>query len=189
MMTDKSVLPLTKVLMNGLKTRFMDIMSSDDYNIATMLVPQFKLNYLEQSQRSIKRALLVEAVKKMEVSEVVTTTVQAAAVALNSPLKEINDTPEDLYSYMISENTDKQNADLVEEIDTYLSRTETNIELLFQYPRLLLAFTRYNATLPSSAAVERLFSAAGQILVPRRCKMSDNLFEQSVFLRYKLKQK
>ena len=64
MMTNKSVLPLTKVLMNGLKTRFMDIMSSDDYNIATMIVPQFKLNYLEQSQRSIKRALLVEAVKK-----------------------------------------------------------------------------------------------------------------------------
>ena len=61
---DRQVLPLTKVLMNGLKTRFMDIMSSDDYNIATMLVPQFRLNYLEQSQRSIKRALLVEAVKK-----------------------------------------------------------------------------------------------------------------------------
>ena len=93
----------------------------------------------------------------MEVSEVVTTTtVQSAAVALNNPLNEVNDTPDDLYSYMISENTDKQNADLVEEIDTYLSRTETNVKLLFQYPRLLLAFTRYNATLPSSAVVKKL---------------------------------
>ena len=55
--------------------------------MATMLVPQFKLNYPEQDQRSIKRALFVEAVKKMEVSEVVTTTtVQSAAVALNNPL-------------------------------------------------------------------------------------------------------
>ena len=126
----------------------------------------------------------------MEVSEVVsTTTVQSAAVALNNPLNEVNDTFDDLYSYMILENTDKQNADLVGEIDTYLSRTETNVKLLFQYPRLLLAFTRYNATLPSSATVERLFSAAGQILVPRRCKMLYNLFEQSVFLQYKLKQK
>ena len=62
-----------------------------------MLVPQFKLNYLEQSQRSIKRTLLVEAVKKMEVSEVVTTSnVQSAAVALNNPLNEISDTPDDL---------------------------------------------------------------------------------------------
>ena len=69
---------------------------------------------------------------------------------------------------MISENTDKQNTDLVEEIDTYLSRTETNIELLFQCPRLLLAVTGYNATLPSSAVANRLFSVAGQILVPRR---------------------
>ena len=65
-------------------------------------------------------------------------------------------TPLMIYSYMISQNTDKQIADLDEEIDTYLSGTETNVELLFQYPRLLLAFTRYNATLSSSAAVERL---------------------------------
>ena len=68
----------------------------------------------------------------MEVSEVVTTTtVQSAAVALNNPLNEVNDTPDDLYSYMISENTDKQNADLVGEIDTYLSRTETNVNFCF----------------------------------------------------------
>ena len=45
----------------------------------------------------------------MEVSEVVTTTtVQSAAVALNNPLNEVNDTPDDLYSYIISENTGKQ---------------------------------------------------------------------------------
>ena len=29
---------------------------------------------------------------------------------------------------------------------------------------------------------------AGQILTPRRCKMSDALFEQAVFLRYKMKE-
>ena len=34
------------------------------------------------------------------------------------------------------------------------------------------------------AAVE---STAEQILMARRCKMSDTLFEQAVFLRYKLK--
>ena len=37
MMTGKSVLALTKVLMNDLKTRFMDIKSSDDYSIPLCL--------------------------------------------------------------------------------------------------------------------------------------------------------
>lgn len=51
------------------------------------------------------------------------------------------------------------------------------------YPHLLQAFLKFNAALPSSAAVERLFSCAGQILIPRRCKLSDTMFEKLVFLR------
>jgi len=35
---------------------------------------------------------------------------------------------------------------------------------------------------------ETVLSVAGQMLIPRRCKMSDIVFEQTVFLRYKLKE-
>ena len=58
MMRDQSLLPLTKVLMNGLKTRFMNIMSSDDYNIATMLVLQFKLNTWSKVKGLLKEHFL-----------------------------------------------------------------------------------------------------------------------------------
>ena len=50
-----------------------------------------------------------------------------------------------------------------------------------------MAFVKANSTLPSSAVVERLFSAAGQILCSRRCKLSDDHFNNMVFLRDRLK--
>ena len=46
---------------------------------------------------------------------------------------------------------------------------------LVAFPRVAAVFCRHNAALASSAAVERLFSAARQILTSRRRKMSDSL--------------
>jgi len=42
---------------------------------------------------------------------------------------------------------------------------------------------KIDSTLPSSAAVERLFSAAVQVLTARRCRMSDETLNQHIFLR------
>ena len=79
---------------------------------------------------------------------------------------------------------------LREEVDLYLSCPSVDTSAVFAFPHrpIATAFRRYDATLPSSAAVERLFSVAGQILIPRRCKMSDTVFDHTVFLRYKLKE-
>lgn len=73
------------------------------------------------------------------------------------------------------------------EVEAYLCDPDISTRALLKYPCLLEAFLKFNAALPSSAAVERLFSCAGQILVPRRCKLSDKMFEKLVFLRYKMK--
>ena len=76
-----------------------------------------------------------------------------------------------------------------QEIEMYLNSIETSTSSLLQYPNLVKAFLKYNdALLPSDAAVERLFSCARQILVPRWCKVSDEMFDKLVFLCYKLKQ-
>lgn len=39
----------------------------------------------------------------------------------------------------------------------------------------------------SSAAVERLFSVAGQVVSNRRCRLSDNHIDKMIFLRDRLK--
>ena len=58
-----------------------------------------------------------------------------------------------------------------------------NLEKNFPNVVLKDLFLRYNTPIPSSAAVERLFSMGKDILRPKRCRMTDKHFEMLVFLR------
>jgi len=73
------------------------------------------------------------------------------------------------------------------QLDNYLSSAPTSVECLASYPHVMNVLTKANSTLPSSAAVERLFGTAGQILCSRCCKLSDKHFDMFVFLRDCLK--
>ena len=55
--------PLINAINNGLCERFGDILTSDDYNVATMLIPKFKLNYLQPNQCATSKGLLIRAVQ------------------------------------------------------------------------------------------------------------------------------
>jgi hypothetical protein len=44
-------------------------------------------------------------------------------------------------------------------------------------------FLKYNTPVPSSAAVERVFSLGKDILQPKRSRLSDKHFEMLVFLK------
>jgi hypothetical protein len=90
---------------------------------------------------------------------------------------------DNLYIFM---NTAQQFAEIgnpiTREVQTYLEAKSTNIQSLADYAAVAKAFVKANSTLPSNAAVKRLFSTAGMILSPRRCKMTDKLFDKVVFL-------
>jgi hypothetical protein len=78
---------------------------------------------------------------------------------------------DDLYSFM---NTAQQFVEagnpIIREVDTFLEAKSRNIQSLADCPAVIKAFMKANSTLPSSAAVECLFSTAGMILSPQRCK-------------------
>jgi hypothetical protein len=195
--------PLVVALLNGLASRFADVLNDDQYHVATMLIPTFKLRYLPESEQHVKKALLIATV--LALSEDVQDAANGAsgsgsqassfgsqeiAGSSSSITGDLADEPCDLFAFM-----DRHPAALatpasytvLEEIDRYLTSTDGTLESLQAYPQLVKTFLKYNSSLPSSAAVERLFSCAGQILVPRRCKVGDKMFDKLVFLRYKLK--
>ncbi|XP_071055951.1 uncharacterized protein [Onthophagus taurus] len=65
----------------------------------------------------------------------------------------------------------------------YLQDKRCDIKMLNDYPAMKKIFLKYNTPLPSSAAVERLFSFATMINTPRRHGLSDNNFEMLTLLK------
>ncbi|KAK1905735.1 Zinc finger BED domain containing protein 1 [Dissostichus eleginoides] len=76
-----------------------------------------------------------------------------------------------------------------EEVRKYLEGTNKNLgtPALEDFPTVKQVFIKYNTTLPSSAAVERLFSHGGNLFTPQCNRMTDEHFEQVFLLRYNCK--
>lgn len=69
------------------------------------------------------------------------------------------------------------------ELLKFLEDRRTQLDMLDDYKLIKKIFIKYNTILPSSAAVERLFSFATYINTPRRHALSDDLFEKLVVLK------
>ncbi|XP_046454668.1 uncharacterized protein LOC124202367 [Daphnia pulex] len=69
-----------------------------------------------------------------------------------------------------------------DELNKYLNFCQT-LDQLQDYPTMTSIYKRFNVTLPSSAAVERLFIQGGLIFTPKRLKLTDLNFEMLVFLK------
>lgn len=77
--------------------------------------------------------------------------------------------------------------DIQIEIKNYLSERETDCKILNKYPLIKAIFFKYNTTLSSSAAVERVFSQSLMIFTPRRNRLSAENFEQVLLLKHNRK--
>lgn len=69
------------------------------------------------------------------------------------------------------------------ELDLFLNDNDRDLISLNKYPRIKDLFFRFITALPSSAPVERLFSAGPLVLTIRRNRLSDELFETLLILK------
>lgn len=70
------------------------------------------------------------------------------------------------------------------EICAFLSTPDADYKILNRFPVIREIFFKFNTTLSSSAAVERVFSQCMIIFTPRRNRISALHFEQTLLLKH-----
>ena len=78
---------------------------------------------------------------------------------------------DDLFSFMNSARRQAAGSPVARQVKEFRESESTSLLSLKDYPQVARTFVKANSTLPSNAAVERLFSIAGMILGPRQCKI------------------
>jgi len=66
------------------------------------------------------------------------------------------------------------------ELDMFL--VDNSVTSVAAYPTIKALFLKYNTGLPSRAPVDRLFSIGGQIMTPRRNRLTDDHFEMALLV-------
>jgi len=172
--TDRVVEPLVKAHSSGIDRRFEAVLTDKEHLIASALLPQFKLNFLPEDARlSVKRHVL-NYVQEVAVENYTEAHLPTANVAQHD---------NNLFSFMTSAGSAAAGSPVARQVEEFIDSKSTSLQSLKDYPQVARAFVKANSTLPSSAAVERLFSIAGMILSPRQCKISDKLFDKMIFLK------
>lgn len=135
--------------------------------LATTLHPRFKLNWIPKEDEELAsdvRRLLEQKLEEL--------------CPLDSTTNVRAQTETDDLLYIPSRATPYMN-----ELDLFMVDPDINLESLHKYPRIKALFLRFNTGLPSSAPVERLFSAGPLILTARRNRLSDEFFETLLILK------
>jgi hypothetical protein len=161
--------PLAIAVLHGIDERFATYYSRSDLIIASVTLPQFRLRWIEDDvKKGQARTMLYDLVRGQG---------QQHEQQHNSQ-ENVTDSDDDFFSFGVSVVVESTS-----EVDLYLSETFKDIESLKKFPQILNLFKKYNTPLPSSAPVERLFSLGGQILTPRRNRLSDSHFQRQLLLR------
>lgn len=188
--------PLVTTLKLSLEERMTRFETDKTYQMAGILDPRFKLLWCQSdSERTSTKSLLINEAKKVasneEIEEVSQVTQEEVSQEIEPPRKKARK----LFSFMDEDrNKQKQAKDsnYEREVSQYLAEPvedqkedplnfwKNNSE---RYPHLSKLSSIYLAVPASSAPVERLFSIAGNVFRPERCRLSDSTFEKLMFIR------
>lgn len=142
--------------------------------IASCFHPLFKLKWLPESLESERKRIQNLCVNSMEIME--------TSMSEQAGTTSTNDSDEDFFIFSCPK-IEKQQSQHQLEFVSFLNDKSKCLSSLNNYPSVKKLFIRFNTSLCSSAAVERLFSFAGFIQSPTRQSLSDKCFQKLIFLK------
>ena len=165
--------PLIDAILSALGTRFAAYSDRSELIIASMTLPQFRLRCLDEPKKAAAHSLMYEYA----------TAVQQQTATTSQDTDNVSGSASREDDFFCFEAQPAENTDARTEVDMFLADTSRDIHCLNRYPVIQKLFLQYNTALPSSAPVERLFSLEGQILTPRRNRLTPAHFERQLILR------
>jgi len=163
---------LVILLKNSVEKRFNNQLSDPFLLSATLSHPYFKTAWLNNSDKK-ERALSFFKESCLEMFE-------------QQNLSECESSDSDNASNFFdwSKNKSKLTLPLEQEISNFLTKSPTkNLGSLTETPTIRKVFVKFNTPLPSSAAVERVFSVGSAVLTKKRGRMTDENFENILMLK------
>lgn len=160
--------------------RFQGLFASAEARFATATTPQFRLWWMNASEREDMCNLLADEAARVDPACVA----EAEPGRRHHRLSAIQ-SEDDFFSYGPAKPAVQiQQRGAVEEIRKYVEGTGKSLECLQDFPRVKQLFLRYNTTLPSTAPLQRLFSHKGTLATSHRNFLTDDYFERIQLLRY-----
>lgn len=172
-------------MLKVINKRFSSFFEINDSNktllLASISVPRFKSNFIEREVDClfVKNLLFV-----------------ACGETFNSNSNQLDEVDsletsnDQFFINFASSRTNRRGSFeqcIESEVSNYLIDTRQNLEMLKDYPHVQKMFYKYNTTLASSAAIERVFSQSNIIFNHRRNKILPENFEKILFLKHNRK--
>ena len=184
-------LPLVKILIQSLKERFQKVLSNSDYAIATSLHPQFRLSMMTIEDENDEDSFVYKGMQQTAKAKVVNLLREKLEAQKQQDVSDggsdmdENEHSDERFDFLFKGSNDTFRYSTVKILERFVDQKPQRqiCSSNFQNDALKNLLIRYNTALPSSAAVERVFSVGKDILKSKRAGLSEDHFKMMIFLK------
>jgi hypothetical protein len=163
--------PLVAALIDGLDNRFNEQWYRRDLVLAAVLHPAFQFAWIKDDGKEARAKEWLTSEYSMSRSDANATNIQETASS---------DEEESIFDFKRPSRSAPQTAT---EVTRFLACPSDDLKSLSAFPTMKKLFIKFNTPIPSSAGVERIFSAGGLIFSEKRGKLTDRNFENCLLLK------